>query len=190
MNVNARDYLDSLAKAWENMEASNSEGTVFSLNSAAEETVSLCLSSGKKNGKIILIGNGGSAASVSHMQNDFCKAVGLRAIVFNEPPLLTALTNDDGYETAFESCVELWGEPGDVLFSVSSSGESENILRASEKAKLLGCTLITLSGFDSGNNLRRLGDINFYVPSFEYGLVEIAHSAFMHFITDRAAQVK
>ena len=120
------------------------------------------------------------------MQNDLCKAVGVRAMVFNEPPLLTALSNDHGYGCVFERPVELWATTDDVLLAISSSGQSENILRAVQADEARGCHVITLSGFRADNPLRQMGDVNFYVPSHVYGYVEVAHMALAHFLTNRA----
>ena len=134
--------------------------------------------------KVIVIGNGGSAAIASHMQNDLCNAVGVKGIVFNEPPLLTALSNDYGYESAFDRLVNLWANAGDVLIAISSSGKSENILRAVRTALQKECKVITLSGFEPNNPLRQLGRVNFYIAASDYGLVEAAHSVLSHFLTD------
>jgi D-sedoheptulose 7-phosphate isomerase len=134
--------------------------------------------------KVFLVGNGGSAAIASHAQNDLCKGAGIRAMVFNETPLLTAYTNDISYEAAFEQMLGLWAEPGDLLVAISSSGRSVNILNAVQCAKDAGCRTITLSGFRPDNPLRLLGDINIFVPSSEYGIVETAHATLLHYLTD------
>lgn len=107
-------------------------------------------------------------------------------MVFNEAPLLTALTNDEGYIHAFERCVALWAEPEDVLIAVSSSGRSENILLGVKAARVRGSMVLTLSGFAPENPLRKMGDINFYVPWGTYGPVELSHQALTHFLTDCA----
>jgi len=70
-------------------------------------------------GKALLIGNGGSAAIVSHMHNDLCKMVGVRAMCLTETPLMTALANDDGYETVFHKPISMWADRGDLLIAVS-----------------------------------------------------------------------
>jgi D-sedoheptulose 7-phosphate isomerase len=149
----------------------------------------MMLATGASSGKVMVIGNGGSAAIASHMQNDVCKAVGVRSLVFNEQPLLTALANDDGYEAIFETPVRLWAEPGDVLVAISSSGRSENILRAVQAATERCCEVVTFSGFDENNPLRSMGSVNFHVASAVYGLVENVHGAITHFMTDRAMQI-
>jgi D-sedoheptulose 7-phosphate isomerase len=140
--------------------------------------------------KVLIIGNGGSAAIASHVHNDLCKAVGLRAMVFNEAPLLTALANDIDYASAFEKLVELWAEADDVLLAISSSGRSPNILRAARVCVERKCRVITFTGFQYSNPLRQMGDLNFYVSAHEYGFVEIAHSALLHFVTDQAAAAR
>ena len=120
------------------------------------------------------------------MQNDLCKAVGVRSLVFNEAPLLSALSNDLSYAAAFEVLVDLWAEDGDALIAISSSGQSENIIRAADAAKKKGCSVITLSGFKSNNPLRNRGLINFYVPADQYGFVELGHSILTHYLSDAA----
>ena len=179
-------FAEELSQALLATEVSRRDGSRPSLDEGTSAAVDMVLAIAPKSGKIMLVGNGGSAAIVSHMHNDVCKAVGIRGLVFNEAPLLTALTNDDGYEFAFERCVRLWASPGDLLIAISSSGRSENILRAVRAAINLGVATLTMSGFSPENPLRQLGDLNFYVPSDRYGFVEIAHQALGHCITDAA----
>ena len=183
-------YLDTLSELSLGTQVTDRSGTALSLDEGAERALQMILSTGAASRKIMLAGNGGSAAIVSHMQNDICKAVGVRGMVFTEQPLLTALTNDDGYEAAFERPVQLWAEPGDLMITVSSSGKSVNLLRAARAALDKDCLLITLTGFDPDNPLRQMGDLNFYVRSDVYGYVETAHAALTHFMTDRAKDVK
>jgi len=140
----------------------------------------------KKN--VMLVGNGGSSSLVAHMHNDLSKCNGIRSMVLTETSLLTAYTNDDGYEVAFSSQVELWGDPQDILIAVSSSGSSENILNAVRVAKKKNMSVITFSGFSPLNILRTIGDLNFYIPSSSYGMVELAHSILCHYITDLLAK--
>ena len=184
-NETAADYFRKLFELIQNIQITNKQGFAISLEEGMTKTVQIISSLGSSN-KVLLIGNGGSAAVASHMQNDLCKAVGVRAMVFNEPPLLTALTNDHGYECAFERLVDLWAETGDILIAISSSGRSENILRAARLAVSRRCQIVTFSGFRPDNPLRSIGDVNFYVPSESYGHVEVVHTMLMHSLTDRA----
>ena len=169
-------YLHKLTELLSNTQVTDDRGTILSLDDGTRKAVELILKVKSTSKKAMLIGNGGSAAISSHMQNDLCKAVGMRAVVFNEPPLLTALTNDNTYERAFEQLVELWADTGDLLLAISSSGQSENILRAVKASETKACRIITFSGFKTDNQLRSMGHLNFYVPSQIYGYVEVAHA--------------
>jgi len=141
-------------------------------------------------GKIISIGNGGSAAIAGHTAIDFWKNGRMPAIAFNDGPLLTCISNDFGYEHVFEKPIEFFARKRDVLFAISSSGKSENILRGVQAAQSKGCLVITLSGFDADNPLRLMGAYNFYVPSHEYGSVEVTHQYICHCILDVIIEAK
>jgi len=134
--------------------------------------------------KIIFVGNGGSAGIASHLAIDFSKNGGLRALAFNDPAALTCLGNDFGYENVFAKQIDFHGRSGDLLIAISSSGRSPNILAAVKVARGRECKVVTYSGFAEGNELRRTGDINFYVRSNEYGFVEIAHLTLCHAVLD------
>lgn len=138
--------------------------------------------------RIFFIGNGGSAAIASHMAEDFLKSASFAAMCFNDGAQLTCLANDLGYERVFSIPLMAHGRVGDILVAISSSGSSRNILNALEAVKGLGLTVITLSGFDSDNPLRKRGHVNFYVPSMKYGVVEVAHLAILHLILDKIVE--
>jgi len=140
--------------------------------------------------KVILVGNGGSASVVGHLQMDLCNAVKVQAVRFHDAPLLTALANDHGYASAFERGVRLWASRSDLLIAISSSGSSPNILRAVDAAAEHGCRIITLTGFLPENPLRQRGDLNLYVPSAEYGPVETVHACLAHMLTDIAVSAR
>jgi D-sedoheptulose 7-phosphate isomerase len=139
-----------------------------------------------KGGKAIFVGNGGSASIASHMAVDFSKNAGIPAMAFNDGVTLTCLGNDLGYEQVFARQIEMYGRADDVLVAISSSGNSANILNAVAAARALGMPVLTLSGFAPDNRLRQLGDWNLYVPSAEYGFVEIVHLAVVHAVLDLA----
>ena len=179
-------YSHELCHLLLHIEVTAATGERMSLEEGLEQAITTILSKKSERKKIIVIGNGGSAAIASHMQNDLCKAVGARSIVFNEAPLLSALSNDLSYVAAFEVLVDLWADEGDALIAISSSGQSENIIRAVDAARNKGCVVITLSGFKITNPLRQKGLINFYVPVEHYGFVELGHSILTHYISDAA----
>ena len=125
--------------------------------------------------KVIMAGNGGSAAIASHCAVDFTKNAGIRCINFNEASLVTCLANDHGYEHWLAEALRLYADDGDLVLLISSSGRSPNMLRASDYAAARGLTLATFTGFLPSNPLRARGQINFYVPSRSYNVVEMTH---------------
>ena len=135
---------------------------------------------------MIFIGNGCSAAIASHMAIDYTKNGGIRAMAMNDGSALTCLSNDLGYENVFAKQLEMHARQGDLLVAISSSGSSENILPAVGTARERGCAVITLSGFSPNNPLRQMGDLNLYVPSGEYGFVEVTHLSLCHAMLDLA----
>lgn len=137
--------------------------------------------------KMIFIGNGGSAAIAEHMATDYTKAGGIRAQAFNSGSLLTCLANDHRFEEVFARAVNLYADPRDILVAVSSSGMSQDILLGAEAGREKNCVVVTLSGFNADNPLRRLGNYNIYVPSSRYGIVEIAHYMILHALLDHIA---
>ena len=139
----------------------------------------------QENGKsIIIIGNGGSAGIAIHSLADYANVGGFKTIDLFNPALLTCMSNDYGYKNVFSQPIEMFAKSGDVLFAISSSGKSENIIKAAKTALSLGCTVITFSAFDTDNSLRQTGDLNFYSPSQHYGFVELAHQIIIHCILD------
>jgi len=143
-----------------------------------------------KENKLIFIGNGGSAAIANHMAIDFWKNGNVPAISFSDSSLLTCISNDFGYENVFAKPIEMFAKPGDILFAISSSGASPNITTAIRMAQSKDCNVVTMTGFGSGNPVRQMGNYNFYVPSDEYGFVEVAHQYLCHFILDIFLQMK
>ena len=145
----------------------------------------LITSTNERGGKIILAGNGGSAAIASHISVDLTNSAGIRAINFNEPDLITCFANDYGYERWLEKAIESYANKGDTVILISSSGRSRNIINAALKAKELGLDVITLSGFDADNPLRQMGETNFWVDSHVYNVVETVHNVWLSSIVDK-----
>lgn len=143
----------------------------------------------KHNKQVFIIGNGGSAATASHMACD----LGKNTIAPNRQrfrimsltdnmPLLSALANDVGYENVFSEQLVNLIRPGDVLVVISGSGRSPNIVRAMRYARERAATIIALLGFDGGEALA-LADEYVLVPSNEYGFVEDVHMILDHVLT-------
>ena len=135
-------------------------------------------------GKIIFVGNGGSAAMASHLSVDLTKAAKIRAINFNEADLITCFANDYGYEHWVAQALEAYADQRDVVVLISSSGKSPNIINGVLQARILGLPIVTLSGFKSDNPLRNLGDVNFWCNSEAYNVVEMTHHIWLLAIVD------
>jgi D-sedoheptulose 7-phosphate isomerase len=174
------NFVDELNRAREKIMVTTSEQIPIKLARGFAAGIELMEGAGRDGNKLIFIGNGGSAAIASHQAIDYWKNGGLEAMAFNDASLLTCISNDFGYEKVFSEPIKRFARPGDVLLAISSSGRSPNILQGVEAARNSKCHVITLSGFDESNPLRCMGDLNFYVPSCSYGIVEISHLMLIH----------
>jgi D-sedoheptulose 7-phosphate isomerase len=138
------------------------------------------------NGIVYVIGNGGSAGIASHFSTDLMRTLGLASQTLYDSNLITCLSNDLGYENVFSYQLLKLLKPSDLLIAISSSGKSPNILRAVEAASTKSTPVITLSGFSKENPLRKTGLLNFWIDSFDYGLVETTHFFQLHTVIDYA----
>ncbi|HIC58195.1 MAG TPA: SIS domain-containing protein [Acidobacteria bacterium] len=141
-----------------------------------------------KGGKVIIVGNGGSAAIASHVAVDLTKAARVRAINFNEADLITCFGNDYGYENWMAKALEFYSDAGDVAVIISSSGQSQNVVIGAKAARDLGLQVVTLSGFRADNPLRAIGDLNLWVNSESYNIVETTHQAWLLAVIDRLVE--
>ena len=115
----------------------------------------------------------------------------MRCISLSDTSLITCLANDYGYENLNQKFIEYYGNSGDILIAISSSGESKNIINACKKAKKLKFSnIITLTGFKKKNNLSKMGNINFWVNSKNYNLVENTHQIYLLSMIDLLAKKK
>lgn len=129
----------------------------------------------KSKNKIIFVGNGGSSSISSHCATDFNKILKKRSITFNDTNLITCYANDYGHENWMSEAVKSFGDKGDILILISSSGKSKNILNCAKTAKKRGLKIITFSGFSKNNRLKKMGHINFWVNSKKYNIIEMTH---------------
>jgi len=155
-----------------------------------EQAAAMVWAAHQSSKKVILVGNGGSAAMASHVAVDFTKASGIRAVNFNEADLITCFANDYGYEHWVAKAIEFYADTGDIAILISSSGKSQNMLNGAEKAKSMGVSVITVSGFLTDNPLRKLGDLNLWVDSSEYNIVEMTHHVWLVAVIDYLIETK
>ena len=178
----AKDYLGGLKDVLDRLPLKPIDEIIRAIEQARDE--------GRQ---IFVIGNGGSAATASHMMNDLCKGTlghkgdapwpRLRVIALTDNvSLMTAWANDTDFKHVFSEPLKNLAQHGDVLVAISASGNSPNIIAAVEAAKQIGVTVLGLTGF-TGGKLSKLADVSLVVPSDGYGPVEDVHMILDHIIT-------
>ena len=173
-------YVDSIKNSLLKTEITDLAGDLISHDDGFKK---LCEYSGHTAGdrkKQIICGNGASAAFANHMALDWSKNGGVRTISFSSPAILTAVGNDMGYDQSFAAPLDWYAESGDLLVTISSSGNSRNIVNTIAKAREKGLKVVTLSGLKPDNASRASGDVNLYVPAKTYGVVECVHQVILH----------
>lgn len=178
-------YVDTVTAALRGLEVTDAGGLSVESETAMAEWCRVTAATKQNNGTIYLIGNGASATMASHMAADVSKNGEVRCLAFNDAALLTAVSNDIAYEDCFALPLRRFAGKGDVLITVSSSGNSPNILKAIETAAEMDLYVITVSGMRPDNRCRRMGTLNFYVPGNTYGVVESSHQLLLHYWLDR-----
>lgn len=144
--------------------------------------------------KILTCGNGASASIAQHWACDYfkgCSNGDINPQVFSisaNIPLMTAISNDIGYDDVYAYQVDRMCKQGDVLITISSSGNSPNVVKAIMNAKHLGVTTIALTGF-SGGNCRKIADIPLHIDIQEYEATEDVHQAIMHIIAKALREI-
>ena len=177
-----RDYLNGLKHVLDHLALEPLDDLIRAIEQARDE--------GRQ---IFVIGNGGSAATASHMMNDLCKGTlghkgdapwpRLRVIALTDNvSLMTAWANDTDFNHIFSEPLKNLAQRGDVLVAISASGNSPNVIAAVEAAKQIGVTVVGLTGF-GGGKLAKMSDVSVVVPSDGYGPVEDVHMILDHIIT-------
>ncbi|MBI2650983.1 D-sedoheptulose 7-phosphate isomerase [Candidatus Woesearchaeota archaeon] len=156
-----------------------------------EECVKLVVSCMKNGNKLLLIGNGGSSTQASHIAAEFTgrykmerKALSAIALT-TDMAAITAIGNDYGFEKIFERQLEALGNKGDVLIALSTSGNSQNIINAVQKAKKMNMKAIGLLGKNGGRQVNT-SDIEIIIPSDNTPRIQEAHLTILHIICELA----
>ena len=152
-----------------------------------EKVADVCVDAYLSGNKLLMCGNGGSASDAQHMAGELVgrymmERKGIPAIALNaNTTILTALGNDYDYDAVYEKQVTALGNEGDVIFAISTSGNSANCVKACERAKDMGITTVALTG-ESGGNLREVCDYTFNVPCTMTPHIQEAHIMLIHII--------
>ena len=145
----------------------------------------LILKTKSKGKKVLIFGNGGSAAIASHFSVDLTKNAGVRCVNFNEADLITCFANDYGYENWINKAIKFYADKDDLLILISSSGKSKNMINATKASRLKKInTIITLTGHSKNNPLKKLGNMNLWVNSRAYNFIENIHQIWLLLIVD------
>jgi D-sedoheptulose 7-phosphate isomerase len=153
------------------------------------DVVDACLDCYRAGGKLLLCGNGGSAADAQHIAAELTGRFYKDRDPLNAEALhvngsyLTAVANDYGYEEVFARMVRAKGQAGDILFALSTSGNSPNVLKAVEAAKKIGMQVVAMTGSDGGK-LKDLADFLLLVPSEDTPRIQEAHILIGHIICE------
>jgi D-sedoheptulose 7-phosphate isomerase len=148
------------------------------------QTRNIFLNTSKKRGKILIFGNGGSAAIASHVSVDLTKNANIRTVNFNESDLITCFSNDYGYERWVEKAVDFYADKNDTLVLISSSGKSRNMINACKAARRKKIKVISLTGHTKNNPLSKITDLSLWIDSRAYNFVENTHQIWLLTVCD------
>ena len=148
------------------------------------KSVTLINNCKKNNGKVYIVGNGGSSSIASHVSVDLAKAANVPSDTFNNANLITCFANDYGHDNWVKEAIKAYTKKNDILILISSSGTSNNMVNAAKYCKKKQIKFITLSGFKKNNSLSKLGNINIHVNSDSYNYIEMAHHIILLSIVD------
>ena len=161
--------------------------SINTLSDSIEKAAKLCIDSLNSDGKILLFGNGGSAADAQHIAAEFVgrykterKALSAIALT-TDTSALTAIGNDYGYDVVFERQVEALANINDVIIGISTGGTSINVIKGITAAKKIGCKTIGLSGRDGGE-FNNICSLNIIVPASETARIQEMHILIGHTI--------
>ena len=187
MRTLIQKYLESAQEIINHLDVKEIEDLAVAINEVRESS-----------GTVFVAGNGGSASTASHFATDLgvgsmkvSKHVRVVSLTDNVA-VMTAISNDRSYESVFEQQLQLLGKEGDMLVLISASGNSKNLITALKTSQEMGMKSYSLTGFDGGELRRMTLGSNVHVTSNmgEYGLVEDAHLAICHVITECIRLVK
>lgn len=182
-------YIEELEEALEQVEIAAGNTVCENYTTGIQELVRVFMSYKNRRKGVYLCGNGGSAGIAQHMTADFLKNGGIFTHSLYEQAALTCIANDLSYEYVFSKQLELMAKEGELLVAISSSGESENIIKAIQTIRKYHGMVITLTGFKRDNRIRRMGDWNIYVPKEHYGMVESIHNIILQQIVDKIVEI-
>jgi D-sedoheptulose 7-phosphate isomerase len=183
-------FIGSMKSAMDGVQANLLNGESMELDGAFAKVCDLTTRLKETGGVLYFVGNGASATMSSHMAVDFCKNGGVRSMALNDAAFLTAIGNDMAFSQVFELPLKSLGRPGDMLATISSSGNSPNVVTAIKAARERGMSVVTFSGMTPENKSRTAGDVNFWLPCKTYGVAESVHAILLHCWLDKYMNIR
>ncbi len=189
-NLYYKNYYKSITEGLKNsaflIDSIDTSGDIF-----FKEFNNLLLDIKKNCKRIYFFGNGASAAFANHMALDFSKNGKILSKSLSDSAMLTALSNDFSYDDAMVEFLKIEGVSNeDLVITISSSGNSSNIVNVLKHCKSNNIKTLALSGLKSNNNSISLSNYSIYVPMKTYGMVECIHQVFLHLILDELMEIK
>ncbi len=138
-----------------------------------------------KKKRVFIFGNGGSSSISSHVATDLTKICKIKALSLSDHNLITCFANDYGFENWIVESVKSFINKEDLVILISSSGQSKNVINAAKFCKRNKIKLVTFTGFNKNNKLKKLGVLNFWVNSKKYNFVENIHQTWLLSIVDK-----
>ena len=178
LNIKDKKFLDDYWSRYQKLffESRNDEAILNFRNSIANTF--------ENNGRLIFMGNGASASLSSHAATDFTKQAKIPSIAFNDHNLVTALSNDYGYENWVSKAIEYYCKKNDMLIFISVSGESKNLINGIKYANKNNIKTASLTGSKQNNTIKINTDISLWVDSKAYNIVECIHTIWITLIID------
>lgn len=181
----SKEYFNIIRKGLEEMVVTDSTGTELDFDCGLKLWIDKAYELQQKTkGLIFFCGNGASASMAEHMSHDWFQNAAVNTTTCAETAHITAIGNDLGYEEVFAYRINRILSEKDMFVGISSSGNSPNIVKAIEAANQKGAYTISVSGKSSDNKIRKMGNLNFYVPLGTYGEVESVHAVLLHATLD------
>ena len=135
--------------------------------------------------QVHVFGNGGSASIASHFSMDLTNNSTIKCLSYNDPSIITCYANDFKFENWISRTLYKYGKKNDLLILISSSGESKNMINAVKMAKKKKFSkIITFTGFKKNNSLKKFGNLNIWVNSKKYNIIENIHQFYLLLLVD------
>jgi D-sedoheptulose 7-phosphate isomerase len=175
-----KDFVADISGLLARTETHTHGGVRVDVEQAFAHWTAWAMNTRARRGSVYFAGNGASASMACHFSADLAKNGRVRTQVFTDPSLMTAVGNDVCYEAVFAEPLAWFGTEADLLVTISSSGNSPNIVKVLETARQKGMRSVALSAMKPDNLSRTLADLSFYLPAHTYGLAETCHAAILH----------